>query len=176
MEIYASKMIESLIVLTIFLCLRVVTKKLIDKTIADKIVQKTRSQLIRKAINFIILTVCLIILLIIWGVKQADLAVFVGSILTVIGVAMFAQWSLLSNITSSIILFFGHSVRIGDSISIMETKDYEIRGEVLNIGLFFTNIKLIDSDDEITLPNNIFIIKTIKKLSSVVNIATDEVI
>lgn len=175
MEIYASKMIESLIVLTIFLCLRVVTKKLIDKTIADKIVQKTRSQLIRKAINFIILTVCLIILLIIWGVKQADLAVFVGSILTVIGVAMFAQWSLLSNITSSIILFFGHSVRIGDSISIMETKDYEIRGEVLNIGLFFTNIKLIDSDDEITLPNNIFIIKTIKKLSSVVNIATDEV-
>ena len=65
----------------------------------------------RKSINFIVLTVCLIILLIIWGVKQSELAVFVGSVLTVVGVAMFAQWSILSNITSSIVLFFNHSVK-----------------------------------------------------------------
>lgn len=105
--------------------------------------------------------------MVIWGVKQSELAVFVGSILTIVGVALFAQWSLLSNITSSIILFFGHSVKIGDTISIMETKDYEIRGEVLNIGLFFTKIKLVDSEDEITLPNNIFILKTIRKVNSI---------
>lgn len=60
-------------------------------------------------------------------------------------------------------------MKIGDNISLMETKDYEIRGEVLNIGLFFTKIKLIDSDDEITLPNNIFIIKTIRKINSISN-------
>ena len=113
--------------------------------------------------------------MIIWGVKQSELAVFVGSILTIVGVAFFAQWSLLSNITSSIFLFFGHSIKIGDSITIMETKDYEIRGEILNIGLFFTKIKLIDSDDEITLPNNIFITKTIRKVNSFVDTSTEKV-
>jgi len=47
----------------------------------------------------------------------------------------------------------------------MEAKDYEIRGKVLNIGLFFTRIKPSESKDEISLPNNIFIQKTIRKIS-----------
>ncbi|WP_343768263.1 mechanosensitive ion channel domain-containing protein [Gangjinia marincola] len=143
--------------------------RLIDKTITDKVIQKSRIQLIRRAINFIIFVIGLIILMIIWGVKQSELAVFVGSILTIVGVAFFAQWSLLSNITSSIILFFGHSVKVGDSIIIMETKDYEIRGDVVNIGLFFTKIKLAEVEDEITLPNNLFIQKTVRKVLGVKN-------
>lgn len=170
MEIYYTKIIESIVVITIFLAIRIVFNQLIRKTVIDKVVQKSRTQLIRRSINFILLLISLIILMVIWGVKQSELVVFIGSILTIVGVAFFAQWSLLSNITSSIIIFFGHSVKIGDAISIMETKDYEIRGEVLNIGLFFTKIKLIETNDEITLPNNLFIIKTIRKFNPI----TDE--
>lgn len=167
MEIYYIKIIESIVVITLFLIIRIVVNQLINKTIIDKVLQKSRTQLIKRVINLINLLICFTIIMVIWGVKQSELAVFVGSILTIVGVALFAQWSLLSNITSSIILFFGHSVKIGDTISIMETKDYEIRGEVLNIGLFFTKIKLVDSEDEITLPNNIFILKTIRKVNSI---------
>lgn len=167
MEIYYTKIIESLVVITLFIIIRIVVNQLINKTIIDKVVQKSRTQLIRRAINFILFLTSLSLLMVIWGVKQSEIAVLIGSILTIIGVAFFAQWSLLSNITSSIILFFGHSVKIGDTISIMETKDYEIHGEVLNIGLFFTKIKLVDSEDEITLPNNIFILKTIRKINSI---------
>lgn len=122
------------------------------------------AQLIKRAIHLIVGSVCLLILLIIWGVRHDDLAVFVGSVLTVIGVAMFAQWSILSNITSSIVLFFYHSVKIGDAIGIMESKDYEIQGEVMNIGLFFVTLQMIGTREEITIPNNIFIQKTIKRL------------
>ncbi len=165
MEIYYTQIIESLVVIFLFILNRLITNKIIKKTIIDKIAQKSRGQIIRKAINFIVITVCLIILMIIWGVKQSDLAVFIGSILTVIGVAMFAQWSLLSNITSSILLFFNHSVKIGDTISIMEAKDYEVRGIVLDIGLIFVTIKTLEFEEEITLPNNIFIQKTIRKLN-----------
>ena len=50
---------------------------------------------------------------------------FLGSVLTVVGVAFFAQWSLLSNITSSIIIFFNHPVKLNDSIVILEGKDYD---------------------------------------------------
>ncbi len=165
MEIYHTKLIESLAVIALFILFRVLINQLINKTIIDKVVQKSRSRLVRRAINLINFLICTTLIMIIWGVKQSEIAVFAGSVLTIVGVAFFAQWSLLSNITSSIILFFGHPVKIGDSISIMETKDYEIRGEVLNIGLFFTRIKLYETLDEITMPNNIFILKTVRKIN-----------
>lgn len=173
MEIYYTKTIESIVVVILFFIIRVITGKFVNKAITDKIVQKSRIQLIKKAINSFVLTVFLIVLLIIWGVKQSDLAVFVGSVLTVIGVAMFAQWSLLSNITSSIIIFFNHSIKIGDKISIMESKEYEVQGTVIDIGLIFTKIKTLQSDEEITLPNNIFIQKTIRKLKGIRQVTQD---
>lgn len=164
MNLYYTKIIESLIVVALFIIIQLVMNKLINRTIIKKLIQKSRSQLIKKAINFIFLVICFFFLLIIWGVKHSDLAVFVGSVLTIVGVAMFAQWSLLSNITSSIILFFNHSVKIGDTISIMESKDHEIRGEVIDIGLFFVQLKAEISEEELTLPNNVFIQKTIRKV------------
>ncbi|WP_297692561.1 mechanosensitive ion channel domain-containing protein [uncultured Eudoraea sp.] len=163
MEAYYTKIIESIVVIALYVLIRLVVNKLIHRRITDKLVQKSRTKIIRKTTNFIILAICLIILLVIWGVKHSELAVFVGSVLTVVGVAMFAQWSILSNITSSIIIFFNHSVKIGDDIAIMETKDYEIQGEVMDIGLFFVRLKMSETGEEITLPNNIFIQKTIKK-------------
>ena len=159
------KFIESLIVLFVFILLRIISKKLIDKTMTDKVVQKSRGDIIKKLINFILLSICLTILLIIWGVNQSDLAVFVGSVLTVIGVAMFAQWSILSNITSSIIIFFNHPVKIGDEIIIMEGKEYEVEGRVKNIGIFFVTLETKEAQ-EISLPNNIFIQKMIKSRSN----------
>jgi hypothetical protein len=45
----------------------------------------------------------LIAVILIWGVQAKDI-IIISSITTVVGVAMFAQWSILSNITG-IILF-----------------------------------------------------------------------
>lgn len=137
MEIYYTKLIETAVVITIFLVIRIIVNQLIRKTIIDKVIQKSRSQLISRAINLILFLVSLIFIMVIWGVKQSELVVFIGSILTTVGVAFFAQWSLLSNITSSIIIFFGHSVKIGDAICIMESKDYEIRGGSFKYWLIF---------------------------------------
>ncbi len=135
---------------------------LISKNLTGKFIQKSRGEVIRKVINLILLTICLSLISVIWGVNHADLVVFAGSVLTVIGVALFAQWSILSNITSSIIIFFNHSVRLDDTISIMEGKEYEIKGRVTDIGFFFVTLET-EEGEEITLPNNIFIQKTIKK-------------
>ena len=107
------------------------------------------------------LSVCFIIILIIWGVDQSELAVFVGSVVTVPGIAMFAQWSILSNITSSIIIFFNHPVKLDDTITILD-KDYETEGRVSDIGVFFVILKTKEGE-QITIPSNIFIQKMIKK-------------
>ena len=93
--------------------------------------------------------------------NQSELFMFMASVLTVIGIALFAQWSHLSNITSGIIIFFNHSVKLDDTVSIID-KDYEVEGRVSDIGLFFIKLKTKDGE-EVSLPNNIFLQKMIKK-------------
>jgi small-conductance mechanosensitive channel len=164
MELYYIKIIESAVIIALYFILRKICFKIIDKTLNERFIQKSRGMIIKKAIHFSFLLISITFILIIWGVNQSDLGVFIGSVLTVVGVAFFAQWSILSNITSSVIIFFNHPVKLNDSILILEGKDYVIEGTVTNIGLFFVTLKTPDSE-EITLPNNIFIQKSIKNIS-----------
>ncbi|MCR9154017.1 MAG: mechanosensitive ion channel family protein [Bacteroidetes bacterium] len=164
MEDYYIKIFETAIVFAIYFIARFSFKKLLRNFSLKNNSHSFRSQLINKAIRIIFISIVLLVLLIIWGVNQTDIAVFLGSTLTIVGVALFAQWSLLSNITSSILIFFNHSIKIGDSIAIMEAKEYEVKGLILDIGLIFLKIKTLDTQEEITIPNNVFIQKTIRKL------------
>jgi small-conductance mechanosensitive channel len=162
MTVFSLKTIETLVVVALYIILRFVYNKLVNRRMTATFINSTRGQIIRRALNLISLIIAVLAISTIWGVRQADLLVFIGSVLTIIGVALFAQWSHLSNITSSIIIFFNHSVKIGDTIQIMEAKDYEIEGKVISIGLFFVELQTTDGK-EISLPNNIFIQKMIKK-------------
>ena len=161
MDITNIKIIETVTALAVYVILRVVSNKIIDRTVATSLMQKTRGKIIKKALNLILLLLVSIFILIVWGVDQNELAFFVGSVLTVIGIALFAQWSILSNITSGIILFFNHSVKLDDTIFIMD-KDYEVEGRVSDIGLFFVILKTKDQE-KVTIPNNVFIQKMIKQ-------------
>ena len=163
MEINYLKLIESVVVLAIYLIFKALSNKLIKKNMVTKLIQKQRGEIIRKAVNLTLLFISISSILIIWGVNQSDLVAYIGSILTVVGVAFFAQWSILSNVTSSIIIFFNHTVRIGDQIILMEGKEYEVQGQISKIGLFFVTLETKEQQ-EIILPNNIFIQKMIKKL------------
>ena len=66
-------------------------------------------------------------LTLVWGVDQSELLIFLSTILKVLEVAFFAQWSIISNITSTLIIFFNQSIKIGDYLTIMD-KEYEIEG------------------------------------------------
>ena len=56
----------------------------------------------------------------IWGIEKEKLVLFISSVLTILGIAFFAQWSILSNITAGLILFFSHPLKLGDYIKILE--------------------------------------------------------
>ncbi len=155
------KIIETIVVIVAFALMLFVTAKLVDKTVSNNLLKKVRGKIIKKVINLINILVCLILILIIWGVDQSELAVFIGSLLTVLGIALFAQWSILSNITSSIIIFFNHPVKLDDTITIID-KDYETEGRVSDIGVFFIILKTKEGE-QITIPSNVFIQKMIKK-------------
>jgi small-conductance mechanosensitive channel len=146
----------------LYLLIRFFSYKIIDKTLKVKVIHKSRGLIIKRAVNFTLFLVMSLIVASIWGVKQSDLIFFIGSVLTVIGIGLFAQWSLLSNITSSLILFFSHPIKLEDHITILEGKDYVLKGKVTDIGLFFITI-VTEAGEEMTLPNNMFIQKSIVK-------------
>ncbi|MEX0359862.1 mechanosensitive ion channel domain-containing protein [Flagellimonas sp.] len=102
------------------------------------------------------------VLLIIWGVNLEDFAVFIASVLAVLGVGFFAQWSILSNITASIILFFSHPLRLGDRIRILD-KDFDWTGVVEDISAFYLFMKT-DDGRKVTIPTNLVIQKGIEIL------------
>ena len=155
------KIIETVVAVAAYFIIRVVLSGYIDRTVQRSVMQKSRGKIIKKGINFILFTITLVFLFVVWGINQSELAVFIGSFLAILGVALFAQWSILSNITSGIIIFFNHPVKLDEMICIMD-KDFEIEGRVSDIGLFFVILKTKEGE-QITIPSNVFVQKMIKK-------------
>lgn len=161
MEDYKFQIAETIIIIFIFLISNLITKKIIRKVGVRFKYQSGRIKITNKIVGVLLLTILTIILMIIWGVDQSELLLFISTILTILGVAFFAQWSIISNITSTLIIFFNHPIKIGDYLTIMD-KDYQIEGKLSDIGIFFIIIKTKD-DKKITIPSNVFMQKMIKK-------------
>jgi len=161
MNLIELKILQTIITILLFFLIRIFTIKIINRTVTKNLLQKTRGKIIKKFFQIILVLIALIFILTFWGVNQSELFMFMASVLTVIGIALFAQWSHLSNITSGIIIFFNHSVKLDDTISIID-KDFDIEGRISDIGLFFVKLKT-NKGEEISLPNNIFLQKMIKR-------------
>jgi small-conductance mechanosensitive channel len=154
------KIIESLIVFILAFILRLLITKSLGKIQLKFGFQKARILLTNKVISILIYITLIVITAFIWGVDEQQLLIYISSFLTILGIAFFAQWSILSNITAGIILFVNYPVKIGDKITILE-KDYNIDGEIKDIGAFFITLKT-DKNELITVPNSIILQKNIK--------------
>jgi small-conductance mechanosensitive channel len=150
---------ETLLILVLYTVVFFVTKNIVNNTLKKAQLQRARRKLIIKAIH-LFLSIALIVLLAgIWGLEQKEIAVFASTIMTVLGIAFFAQWSLLSNVTSSLILFFNHPLKMGDTIKILD-KEYPIEGEISELTYFFVYIKT-KNGEIITVPNSIIFQKSV---------------
>jgi len=122
--------------------------------------QQVRILVTNKIISILIYVSMIVIIAFIWGVDEKQLLVYISSFLTILGIAFFAQWSILSNITAGLILFINYPVKIGDSITVLE-KDNNITGKILDIGVFFITLKTPENE-LITIPNSVIIQKNIR--------------
>lgn len=96
-------------------------------------------------------------LLIIWGVKLEDLGLVLSSFFAILGVALFATWSILSNISAGIILFFSFPFKIGDRIKIQDD-DFPLEAIITDVRAFYVELKT-DEGTLVTYPNNLFLQK-----------------
>ena len=104
-------------------------------------------------------TVTLALILIAWGVDISGLLVLSTSILTLLGVALFANWSLISNVTAYFILLTNVTYRRGTYVRILDGDNF-IEGYIADINLF--NTRLVTQDRETVLyPNNLILTRPV---------------
>lgn len=159
METYKIQITETLLIIILYVIAFFITKTIINNALKNTQLQRARRKIIVKAVHLFISITVLILISGIWGLKQNEIAVFASTILTALGIAFFAQWSLLSNVTSSILLFFNHPVKLGDNIKVLD-KDCPFEGEVTELNYFFMHLKTKDGEI-ITVPNSILMVKPV---------------
>lgn len=156
---YTKELIGSGILLVLLILFRIVSTKLVRRYAKSSHTIEHRTNLVIKYIHLLINILAVTALIIIWGVQTKDIFIALSSITTVVGVAMFAQWSILSNITSGIILFFSFPFKIGDVIKIHD-KDFPIEAEIEDIGAFHVYLKTHEGE-MVIFPNNLLLQKGI---------------
>lgn len=150
---------ESALVLILFLVVQVIARKATNRMLRRFSFKAARKKIVIKSVNLLTLLIAFISLAGIWGIDKSQLMFFISSALTILGIGFFAQWSILSNITSGLILFFNHPLKIGDRVKILD-KDYPLSGKVEDITYFFLHLKT-DDGMNITIPNSVAVQKMI---------------
>lgn len=160
-EIFSNyKLLWSIVIIVTAFFTRLFITKSLKKIQLKFGFQQVRIIVTNKIISILIYVSTIVIVAFTWGVDEEQLLIYVSSFLTILGIAFFAQWSILSNITAGIILFINYPVKIGDTITILE-KDNNITGEIRDIGAFFITLRT-PNKELITMPNSVILQKNIK--------------
>ncbi len=154
----------TLVFILIFFVARKIISRIVRRHGIKYSIEKQRVFYILKIFDVLQLIFLLTIIAIVWDVSVQGLSFYLASIFTVVGIGFFAQWSILSNITASVILFFYYPYEIGSYVTIYEG-DNSVTGKVMDITLFSVRLQL-DSGDVIAYPNNLAIQKPIIQLKN----------
>jgi len=156
---YKVELINTLIVLSILLTLRFIIKTAVKKIGRKSGINEARIKLIGRYVTVFLFLVALLIESFIFGAKPEDLSLVFSSVFAVIGIALFAIWSILSNVTSGVIMFFSFPYKVGDKIKIHD-KDFPIEAIIEDIRAFQLHLRQ-DNGDLVTYPNNLILQKAV---------------
>lgn len=159
MDEFFPQIIITAVLLVLYPITRVVSSKLIMKYGRVFQLQQSRILKTRQLMKILINSFFFLVIAVVWGVRPGNILVGLSSVFAVIGVAFFAQWSLLSNVTASIILFFYAPYRVGDRVQIID-KDIPVTAVIEDIKSFYTHL-CTDEGDHIVIPNNLFLQKMV---------------
>lgn len=159
-DTYSAQFLFSAVAIATWIILRLLASFVVRRRLKINEFSAARRRMVLKSFGIVLNVLLISALVTIWSVRQEDILLFISSIVTVLGVAFFAQWSHLSNITSGVIMFLSTSTKIGDHIRIMD-KDFDLEGEIFDIGLMFFKIRNVNGEI-IALPNNIILQKAVK--------------
>ncbi|OQB29800.1 MAG: Small-conductance mechanosensitive channel [Bacteroidetes bacterium ADurb.Bin174] len=157
---YLPQIIGTVVTIAIIAVLKVLIKRIIKKyTTSNNQRTEVRVNQVVRIFNIFFNLSAIVILIIVWGVDTRNLILVLSSVLAVIGVALFAQWSMLSNITAGVLIFFSAPYKIGDYISIID-KDMPIEAMVEGVYTFYTHLRTKDGIMHV-FPNSLLLQKAV---------------
>ena len=110
----------------------------------------------KRSVILISIAVSFSLITFVWGFDVKGLMTVSASVIALLGVSLFAGWSILSNVTAFFLLIFHQSYKRGNFIRIILGDNY-IEGYISEINLF--NTKLITEGKEIVVyPNTLLIL------------------
>jgi small-conductance mechanosensitive channel len=160
---YDDELLKTAITIVVLLIIRFALSKGISKVGKKSDMNRARTLLIIKYVNVSILALAALAGSLIWGVNFKELGLIFSSVFAVIGVALFAQWSILSNVTAGVILFFSFPFKIGDRIRIQD-KDFPAEAVIEDIRAFHIHLRT-DEGELLTYPNNLLLQKGVVVMS-----------
>ncbi|WP_299799435.1 mechanosensitive ion channel domain-containing protein [uncultured Maribacter sp.] len=166
-----NELIYSLIVLIVILVLKFLFTTAIRKVSKISDYNPVRTNLILKFTNIALTIIAVVILTLVWSVNYRDLGVMLSSVFAVIGVALFAQWSILSNITAGVIIFFSFPFKIGNTIRILDKELLDPNNTDLDkfviedIRAFHLHLRR-SNGEILTYPNNLVLQKGVILIST----------
>lgn len=152
---YLPQIISTIATIVIAMISRIIIFKIINKYASLSQKLSLRIAPIQRICAIAINVLALIALITIWGVEKQNIFVALSSVFAVIGVALFAQWSILSNITAGLIIFFNSPLKVGEYIRIHD-KDFPLEARVVNILTFYTYLRTDDGKIHV-FPNNLLL-------------------
>lgn len=154
---YSSELLGTTMTLSVFVVARFLLVKTIKRIGRISEINRIRTRLVIRYVTFALSIILIVALVLIWGVNIRELGLIISSVFAVIGVALFANWSILSNITAGIILFLYFPYKIGDRIRVQD-KDFPDEAIIMDIQSFTVHL-LKDNGELLTYPNNLFLQK-----------------
>lgn len=154
-----TEIISTVAILLALWILQFIMKKAAHRVGHRSEIHITRTRLMFKYINILVTIIAIFLLSLTWGYNAQEIALIFSSLFAIIGVAMFAIWSILSNITAGIILFFSFPYKIGSRIKIHD-KDMPIEAVIEDIKAFHLHLRTLEGE-LITYPNNLILQKAV---------------
>ncbi len=157
--VYRNQLFYTIAIIIILIILQFILKTAANKVGKRTEISITRTKLMFKYINILVFIIAVFLFSFAWGMGLDKIAIIFSSTFAVIGVALFAIWSILSNITSGVIMFFSFPYRIGDKIKIHD-KDMPIEAVIEDIRAFHLHLRT-EEGELTTYPNNLILQKAV---------------
>lgn len=156
---HREEIINTVIVFGVLFVIQFIANLLVRRLGKSRHKNKARITLVGRYVSATFLLIAFLIEAFVLGVESEDLIVLFSSIFAILGITLFANWSILSNVTSGIVMFFSFPYKIGDKIHIHD-KEHEIVGVIEDIRSFQVHIRN-NNGDLLTYPNNLFLQKAV---------------
>ncbi len=154
-----TQLILSTVVLAAFIVLSLLLKYVIHRYAQRRGFVASRPVAVRKTCSLLLLFIMIFALSTVWGIDFEGLLIFSTGVFTLIGIAFFAVWSILSNITAGVLIFFRYPYRIGDRVTVADLPD--CHGRIVDVTMWHMMLEN-DDGDRFAIPNNVVVQRIIR--------------